>query len=92
MKNQINEIKRMQQLAGVLKENQESDNPLLVGAKISGPVMKLISSNADLSQFVNTPEELFGFYKKVFESIMNQVYEKYGDSFNIKAGAAPDEY
>jgi hypothetical protein len=92
MKQNINETKRMQQLAGVLKENQESNNPLLVGAKIAGPVMKLISSNADLSQFVNTPEELFGFYEKVFESIMNQVYEKYGDSFNTKAGAAPDEY
>ena len=92
MKTQLNEIKRMQQLAGLLKENQENNNPTIVGTKIAIPVIKLIRSNADLSQFINTPEELFGFYEKVFESIMNQVYEKYGDSFNTRAGAAPDEW
>ncbi len=96
---QLNEIKRMQELAGIVDEVDLSPNldqkATIIGSTIGYNIVKLIDSKIDdnlASEITSSPEVFFDFYEKVLDAVLNKVYEKYGDSFNTKAGAAPDEY
>ncbi|MDA3779921.1 MAG: hypothetical protein PF487_06840 [Bacteroidales bacterium] len=44
------------------------------------------------SQINIDADTFFKFYKETLDVAMNIAYEKYADTFNTKAGAAPDEY
>lgn len=68
-----------------------------IGGRINEEVINLIRNNIDdntLSLLWNDKDadKFFGFYQIIFDSIMSSMYESYADSFDTRAGAAPDEY
>jgi hypothetical protein len=70
---------------------------LMIGYAISDDVIKLIKNKTsdDINSALYSEKNaktFFKFYEKILSTIMTKVYGSYGDSFNTKAGAAPDEY
>jgi hypothetical protein len=86
-----------------INENHDTKDMMyyghLIGSKLSGKIIKMVDEMAyanigeDFKQsIIDNPDTFFGFYKSVLDGVMNPLYEKMGDSYNTKAGAAPDEY
>jgi len=72
-----------------------NNNVNVIAGKISSQVTQLIQNQISdelYSQISVDANTFFGFYKDVLMAVLVQQYEKYGDQFNTKAGAAPDEY
>ena len=95
----LNELRSI--VKQIIKEEHSNVNldkeASLIGHAISKDVRNLI--NDKISDDINyalwdekNADKFFGFYDKILNTVMNSVYESYADSFNTKAGAAPDEY
>ena len=95
----LNELRSI--VKQIIKEENSNINlnkeAIMIGHAISEDVIKLI--NNEISDDINSalwhqknPDTFFNFYEKILSTIMTRIYESYGDSFNKKAGAAPDEY
>lgn len=71
-----------------------NQNPNVIGAQLSDPILQLIDNQISeelYMQISTNPDTFFKFYQDILKGVMNTVYEKYADSFNTNAGAAPDE-
>lgn len=81
----------------IIKEDIDrnlSDKAVLLSANIKDNIISMIEQSIDdnlYSEISRNSDTFFDFYEKVLDSVMSGVYEKYADSFDSNAGAAPDE-